>query len=217
MSLFRPRSHPTAPPRPSADDANETRLQLSLVSSELDLLRPLARSLAARAEGKEASDAKVSALAAEVSTLRQQLSAAVESAERLGKRAGAAEEEAGAKGARVEGLEKVVRRLGAEAEVSRHSCAPDRSGLRRDPRCVLVALSCDCGLSWREGRASARVFFVMWSLCSVSGREVAARAGECSLGWVSVGTEGRCRRTGALKVRAVLDAGTFSVFLRNAG
>lgn len=87
------------------------------MSSELDLLRPFSRSLAARAEGKESAEARAASLEAEVETLRGQLAAAVESAEKLGSRAGTAEDEAGASASKLSGLEKVVRRLGGEAEV----------------------------------------------------------------------------------------------------
>lgn len=52
-------------------------------------------------------------------TLKTQLAAATESADLLGKKAGAAERESGAREERLSGLEKVVRRLGEEAEVSR--------------------------------------------------------------------------------------------------
>lgn len=87
------------------------------MSSELDLLRPFSQSLAARAEGKENAEARAASLAADVETLREQLAAAVESAEKLGSRAGTAEDEAGASASKLSGLEKVVRRLGGEAEV----------------------------------------------------------------------------------------------------
>ncbi len=90
------------------------------MSSELDLLRPFSQSLAARAEGKEAAEARAAELAAETETLREQLAAAVESAEKLGSRAGTAEDEAGASASKLSGLEKVVRRLGGEAEVQHY-------------------------------------------------------------------------------------------------
>lgn len=92
------------------------------MSSELDLLRPFSQSLAARAEGKETAEAKAAALDAEVKALKEQLAAAVESAEKLGSRAGTAEDEAGATASKLSGLEKVVRRLGGEAEVCMCVC-----------------------------------------------------------------------------------------------
>lgn len=92
------------------------------MSSELDLLRPFSQSLAARAEGKETAEAKAAELDAEAKTLREQLAAAVESAEKLGSRAGTAEDEAGASASKLSGLEKVVRRLGGEAEVCMCVC-----------------------------------------------------------------------------------------------
>ncbi|CAM9470559.1 unnamed protein product [Pylaiella littoralis] len=113
-----------------AGDASRQRAEaeLSLVSSELDLLRPFSRSLAARAEGKESAEARAASLEAEVETLRGQLAAAVESAEKLGSRAGTAEDEAGASASKLSGLEKVVRRLGGEAEVAHADLAKERSG-----------------------------------------------------------------------------------------
>ncbi|CAM9766165.1 unnamed protein product [Ectocarpus sp. 6 AP-2014] len=102
--------------------------ELSLVSSELDLLRPLSKSLTARAEGKEAAEEAAGNLASEVETLREQLAAAVESAEKLGSRAGTAEDEAGASASKLSGLEKVVRRLGGEAEVAHSELAKERAG-----------------------------------------------------------------------------------------
>lgn len=60
---------------------------------------------------------KVEALSKEMATLRTQLKAAVEAAESLGKRAGAVEQEAGSRERKLSGLEKVVRKLGGEAEV----------------------------------------------------------------------------------------------------
>lgn len=93
--------------------------QLRLVSEELDLLRPLSRSLASRIEGKEAAEEKAEALSTEVATLKTQLAAALESADLLGKKVGAVEYESVARESRLSGLEKVVRRLGGEAEVSR--------------------------------------------------------------------------------------------------
>ncbi|CAM9373044.1 unnamed protein product [Sphacelaria rigidula] len=101
--------------------------ELRLVSGELDLLRPLSRSLASRAEGKEAADEKVEALSKEVATLRVQLKAAVESAESLGKRAGAVEQEAGSRERKLSGLEKVVRKLGGEAEIAQSELASERA------------------------------------------------------------------------------------------
>lgn len=95
------------------------------MSGELDLLRPLSRSLAARAEGKDASEARAEALSGEVAMLRQQLAAVTERAEALGAKAGAVEQESGARESRLTGLEKVVRRLGGEAEVCTNiSCVP---------------------------------------------------------------------------------------------
>eukprot|EP00752_Nemacystus_decipiens_P006496 g5849.t1 len=112
-----------------AGEASRQRAEaeLSLVSSELDLLRPFSQSLAARAEGKETAEAKAAELDAEVKTLREQLAAAVESAEKLGSRAGTAEDEAGASASKLSGLEKVVRRLGGEAEVAHSELAKERA------------------------------------------------------------------------------------------
>lgn len=81
------------------------------------MLRPFSQSLAPRAEGKETAQARAAALSTEVEGLREQLAAAVKSAEKLGSRAGTAEDEAGASASKLSGLEKVVRRLGGEAEV----------------------------------------------------------------------------------------------------
>lgn len=81
------------------------------------MLRPLSRSLTARAEGKEAAEERAATLASEASGLKEQLKTAVESAEKANSRAGAAEDEAGAVVGKISGLEKVVRRLGGEAEV----------------------------------------------------------------------------------------------------
>ncbi|CAN0047646.1 unnamed protein product, partial [Laminaria digitata] len=101
--------------------------KLALVSSELNLLRPLSRSLAARAEGKEAAEKLASDLTKEVCSLREQLTVAVESTEELGSRAGAAEDEAGAMSGKLSGLEKVVRRLGGEAEAAHSEVSKERS------------------------------------------------------------------------------------------
>lgn len=99
------------------------------MSSELDLLRPLSRSLAARAEGKETAEERASALVAEITGLKEQLAAAVKSAEKLGSRAGAAEDEAGAVTGKLSGLEKVVRRISGEAEVTLHIHFGHRAGV----------------------------------------------------------------------------------------
>ena len=88
----------------------------------------MSRSLAARAEGKEAAERLASDLAAEACSLREQLSVAVEAAEELGSKARAAEDEAGAMAGKLGGLEKVVRRLGGEAEVCRGWGGSGRSG-----------------------------------------------------------------------------------------
>lgn len=91
--------------------------QLNLVSSELDLLRPLSRSLTARAEGKEAAEVRAVALEAELQELQKQLTASQDEVEKLNSRVGTAEDQAGATAGKLSGLEKVVRRLGEEAEV----------------------------------------------------------------------------------------------------
>lgn len=104
---------------------------MSLVSAELDLLRPLARSLAGRAEAGADAVERAEALAAEVGKLKDELLAAQKATEELTSRARTAEEQAGAKAGRLEGLEEVVRRMSSETEVSRRS-------LRMDYGCWLV-------------------------------------------------------------------------------
>ena len=89
------------------------------MSSELDLLRPLSRSLAARAEGKSAAEEKAATLEAKVSCLEKRLGEACQEAEGLRSRVSEAEDEAGATAGKLSGMEKVVRRLGEEAEVKR--------------------------------------------------------------------------------------------------
>lgn len=86
--------------------------------AEVDLLRPLSRSLAIRAEVATNAEERAEVLSAEAATLREELTAAQNEVEALTSRVGAAEEDAQAKGSRLSGLEKVVRRLGGETEVS---------------------------------------------------------------------------------------------------
>ena len=99
-------------------------------------------SLAARAKGKEEAEGLASDLTKEVASLREQLSAAVESAKEMGSKAGAAEDETSAMAGKLSGLEKVVRRLGGEAEV----CKEGRVGVgeRGGETVRVLCLTCVC-------------------------------------------------------------------------
>lgn len=125
--------------------------QLRLVSAELDLLWPLCRSLGDRAEAATKAEERSERLEAEVATLREDLGSAQKRAQEMTARAEASGEEARVKLGRLSGLEKVVQRLGSEAEVGGSSLGP---GLT--PRRVASSVFSEARVACGEGASSRR-------------------------------------------------------------